>query len=281
MRFSRIFCHHCLSLKAALSSRLRDSATVWSAEAFNTTGVVVRLLVSHLSFSLALLRGDQPRTASTRLHPKAAPVRASLRRRLPAEYCETSCERLSCGIPTSAECFEASLPLLPGSSRAPTIMFWTLRFCVPLLVDPPSHLEEHLLEHLHPLLFAARSHWVALALFTIFSNTSSLVRLLLAMLFLHGSLGPNPGCYFMGPGVPIPACFSFFTSIWHVFHPPHPVISVPTSPSESRLSIHPWNQLNSDVTSFKNTQAFRENRNHHSHHHLPRTTGMSNTLSMR
>ena len=27
-------------------------------------------------------------------------------------------ERLSCGIPTSAECFEASLPLLPGSSGA-------------------------------------------------------------------------------------------------------------------------------------------------------------------
>ena len=33
--------HHCLSLKAALSSLLRDSTTVWSAEAFNTTRVVV------------------------------------------------------------------------------------------------------------------------------------------------------------------------------------------------------------------------------------------------
>ena len=33
--------HHCLSLKAVLSSRLRDSTTAWSAEAFNTTGVVV------------------------------------------------------------------------------------------------------------------------------------------------------------------------------------------------------------------------------------------------
>ena len=31
----------CLSLKAVLSSRLRDSTTVWSAEALNTTGVVV------------------------------------------------------------------------------------------------------------------------------------------------------------------------------------------------------------------------------------------------
>ena len=36
-----------------------------------------------------------------------------------AEHCETSCERLSCGTPTSAGCFEASMPLLPGSSRAP------------------------------------------------------------------------------------------------------------------------------------------------------------------
>ena len=42
-----------------------------------------------------------------------------------------------------------------------TIVFWTLRFCVPLLlsfppqsrsVDPSSHLVEHLLEDLHPLL---------------------------------------------------------------------------------------------------------------------------------
>ena len=77
-------------------------------------------------------------------------------------------------------------------------MFWTLRFCVPLLVDPPSHIEEHLLEHLHPLLFAARSHWVALALFTTFSNASSLVRLLLAMLIYHGSLGPNPWLFLHG-----------------------------------------------------------------------------------
>ena len=43
---------------------------------------------------------------------------------------ETSCERLSCGFPTSAECFEASLPLLPESSRAPSTS------------EPPrSHLE--------------------------------------------------------------------------------------------------------------------------------------------
>ena len=88
-----------------------------------------------------------------------------LRRRLSAEYCETSCERLTCvsfavcrllpnasrllpltcDASTFAECCEASLPHLPGSSRAPsslslhalssqarhwlevrTIVFWTL-----------------------------------------------------------------------------------------------------------------------------------------------------------
>ena len=146
---------------------------------------------------------------------------------------------------------------------------------------------EHLLEHLHPLLFR-RS--VTLG----FSDTlhhlqqhSILVRLLLAMLFYHWSWGPNPGCLFMGPWVQIPGCFSFFTSTWHVFHPPHPMTSMPTSPSESRLSIHPWNPLNSDVTSFRNAQASRENRHHHlqehipaPRRHLPRTTGMATALSL-
>ena len=32
--------HHCLSLKAVLSSRLRESTTAWSVEAFNTTNMV-------------------------------------------------------------------------------------------------------------------------------------------------------------------------------------------------------------------------------------------------
>ena len=53
--------HHCLSLKAVLSSRLRDSTTAWSAEAFNTTSVVVvrgkTSCVPSLFLSLALLRG--------------------------------------------------------------------------------------------------------------------------------------------------------------------------------------------------------------------------------
>ena len=64
----------------------------------------------------------------------------------------------------------------------------------------------------------------------------------------------------MGPGVPIPGCCSFFTSLRHVSHPPHSMISMPTSPSESRLSIHPWSQRNSDVTGFRNAQAPRENK---------------------
>ena len=70
--------HHCHSLKAVLSSRLQNSTTVWSTEAFNTTGVVVvRGKTSRVPslFSFALLRGDQPRihlnSANTRLHPRA------------------------------------------------------------------------------------------------------------------------------------------------------------------------------------------------------------------
>ena len=74
---------------------------------------------------------------------------------------------------------------------------------------------------MHPLLVAARSHWVTLTLCTTFSNTSYL-----------------SACCWLG--VPIPGCF-FFTSIWHVFYPPHPMVSLPTSPSESQLWTHPWN----------------------------------------
>ena len=53
--------HHCLSLKAVLSSRLWDSTTAWSAGAFNTTGAVVvrgkTSCVPSLFLSPALLRG--------------------------------------------------------------------------------------------------------------------------------------------------------------------------------------------------------------------------------
>ena len=54
----------------------------------------------------------QLNASRSRLHPRAALVRASLRRRLSAEYCGTTCERLIYGIPTSAESFEARPPLL-------------------------------------------------------------------------------------------------------------------------------------------------------------------------
>ena len=42
------------------------------------------------------------------------------RRRLSAEYCETSCETSLAVFRLPAECFEASLPLLPRSLRAPS-----------------------------------------------------------------------------------------------------------------------------------------------------------------
>ena len=60
------------------------------------------------------------------------------------------------------------------------------------------------------------------------------------------------------------------------FTQPNPMISVPTSPSESLLLFTPWNQLNFDVTGFKNTEASRDNRSCHFHPQLE----SSITLSM-
>ena len=48
----------------------------------------------------------------------------------------------------------------------------------------------------------------------------------------------------------------------------NPMISMPTSPSESLLLFTPWNQVNLDVTGFKNTQAYRDNRSCHFHAQL-------------
>ena len=142
--------HHCLSLKAVLSFSLRDSTTVWSAEASNTTGVVVVLGKTSCVPSL-LLSCTAARVLRARLHPRA-PVSASLTvYRLLLNAVRHPC--LSCDASTSAECFEASLPHLSRSLRAPstsepsrssqachllevrTIMFWTLRFCIPLLLS--------------------------------------------------------------------------------------------------------------------------------------------------
>ena len=153
-----------------------------------------------------------------------------------------------------------------------------------------------LLEHLHTLLFlAAWSHWVALGL------SATLRPPAVDHALFHGFLGPGPwlvSLWVLGShslavllsSRPFGTCFiqhSAHSLEVSSSHPSYPVISISTSPSESQLSIHPWNPLNSDVTSFKNTQASRENRNHHlqehipaSRHHLPQTTRMSITLSM-
>ena len=62
--------HHCLWLKAVLSFSLRDSTTVWSAEASNTTGVVVVLGKTSCVPSL-LLSCTAARVLRARLHPRA------------------------------------------------------------------------------------------------------------------------------------------------------------------------------------------------------------------
>ena len=111
---------------------------------------------------------------------------------------------------------------------------------------PHSHSVEHLLEHLHPLLFSllCLSCFVTLGCFVI-----SCVCLLLAMLLFHGFLGPNPWLFYFLHGHLVRVSFNQKS-----------MISMPTSPSESLLLFNPWNQLNFDVTGFKNTQASRDNR---------------------
>ena len=87
-------------------------------------------------------------------------------------------------------------------------------------------------------------------------------------------------CLFTHSRVPIPGCFSFFTAIGHVFNQPDPMISMPTSPSESLLLFTPWNQLNFDVTGFNNTQASRDNRSCHFHAQLESSITLLSTDSV-
>ena len=165
------------------------------------------------------------------------------------------------------------------------MVFWTLRRCIPLLLrwdfgvrpcmhtatsswtfgsHPHSHSVEHILEHLHPFfsLFCL-SRFVTLGCFV---NSSCL---LLAMLLFHGFLGPNPGCFINGFSGPNPWLFYFSSRPFCAcFIQPNPMISMPTSPSESLLLFNPWNQLSFDVTGFKNTQASHDNRSCHFHAQL-------------
>ena len=231
---------------AVLSPRLRDSTTAWSAEVFNATAVVVVRSKNscHISLSLALLRDDQPcmhlNYASTRLRPRA-PVSASLavyRHLLNAV--RPPC--LSCDASASAECFEASLPLLPGSARAPSTSETSRSLIssmalargthayglvlpgppgvtpgthlIPLsstfsLCGPSSHLVEHLLEHLHPPLFRC-------------SGTPGCFHTL-HYLQQHFITCPPAVGYSSGP---IPGCFSFFASICQLLPPNHSFRSI-------------------------------------------------------
>ena len=112
---------------------------------------------------------------------------------------------------------------------------------------------EHLLEHLHPLfsLFCL-SCFVTLGCFV---NSLPAVGYALVSWVL-GSLAV------LLSSRPFGACFI----------QPNPMISMPTSPSESLLLFTPWNQLSFDVTGFKNTQASRDNRSCHFHAQLCRCT---------
>ena len=64
---------------------------------------------------------------------------------------------------------------------------------------------------------------------------------------------PTPGCLLMGSRVPTSGCFTFFTAIWRVFH------STKSNDFNVNFSfgitaaVHPWNQLNFDVTGQEHT----------------------------
>ena len=183
-------------------------------------------------------------------------------------------------------------------------MFWTSRFCIPLLlswdfwVRPCMHTASFLdlqgdsCDSCDPSLIHILTLWnIFWNICTAFlccsvtlccSGTLHFlqqhlinVRLLLAMLFLAGSLDSQPwlsSLWVLGSqslAVSLSYSRPFGTCFIHYYFNAN--FSLRT-----KLSTHPWNQLSSDVTDFRNTQASRENTNHH----LPRSTGTSTTLSM-
>ena len=164
-----------------------------------------------------------------------------------------------------------------GSRYAPMV-FWTLRLCIPLLLSGDFGVR--------PCMHTATS-FLDLRVSSTFSlcgrssGTSAPTPFLavLSQLFCHTGLLRElfvfACCWlcscFIDSRVPIPGCFTFFTAIWRVFHSPNSMISMPTSPSESLLLFSPWNQLNFDVTGFKNSQASRDNRDKSP---FSRTTGI-------
>ena len=135
-----ILCHHVVVVRGKTSS-----TTVRFLSSVSLFAPCAECFACHYmgcSFPLALLRGGHPRMhliLRARLRPRA-PVRASLRRRLLLHAVRPLC--LSCGAPTSAECFEASLPLLPRTS-------WSLH--APSL-SCSKHVRASMLSHLKQVL---------------------------------------------------------------------------------------------------------------------------------
>ena len=84
-----------------------------------------------------------------------------------------------------------------------------------------------------------------------------------------GSWVPTPGYFINGFSNPNPWLFYFSSRPFGAcFIQQNPMISMPTSPSESLLLFNPWTQLRFDVTGFKNTEASRDNRSCHFHAQL-------------
>ena len=216
--------------------------------------------------------------ASTGLRPRA-PARASLRRRL------------------SAECFEASPPQLPWASRAGCWLPGSTSEPSRSLISSMSlarGTHHHVLDLalLHPTaaqlgLRGSAVHTYghvlpgpsAVTSGTHHSETSAHASLsccfvtpvTLELSATHRPCPPAVGhdllqCVLGSQPL---AVFFFFTALWHVFHPPHLHDFNANFSFRITAAVQSWNQLNSDVTGFGNTQASRGKRNHH----LPRTPG--------
>ena len=149
-----------------------------------------------------------------------------------------------------------------------TMVFWTLRLCVDVFPGPSGLI--HILTQWN-IFWNICTHssrcCVSAVTLSCFVNSLCLPAIGTALLCSR-VLESLPWLFVNGFSGPSAWLFHFLHG--HLFHQPNPMISMPTSPSESLLLFTPWNELNFDVTGFNNTQASRDNRSCHFHAQLER-----------
>ena len=111
--------------------------------------------------------------------------------------------RAGCWLPEARLSFHA-----PSQARhwlkIRTIMFWTLRCC-------------DIFWNICSRLLLCRTGLLRELFVLVVKDTRPACCWLCS--FFMGSRVQIPGSLFMGPWVPIRGCFTFFTAVWHVFHP--------------------------------------------------------------